>query len=200
LIKTELGRSQPPRAHSRSVPTWSLALPVLVVIVAVAAASTVVLLNSGTKTAAVDPGVAQVGKRAPGFASWDLSGKRVTLAQFEGRPVLLTFWATWCTACQDELPALQKISDQYRSSGFTLLAVDYRETDTARMSQFLAGLHVNMEAVIDPRGAIANAFNVDLGLPVNVWLDRNHVVTQVMVGAQPAATLAAAAAQLAGST
>jgi hypothetical protein len=91
---------------------------------------------------------------------------------------------------------LQKIGDRYGSSGLTILAVDYRETDAARMSQYLAGLHVSMEAVIDPQGAIANAFGVDLGLPVNVWLDRGHVVSRVMVGAQPSETLDSAAAQL----
>jgi cytochrome c biogenesis protein CcmG, thiol:disulfide interchange protein DsbE len=171
-----------------------------VVVAAVAVGSVVVLSNAGVKTASVDPGVAQVGKRAPGFTSWDLGGRRVSLDEFRGKPVLLTFWATWCTACQDELPALQKIGNQYRSSGLTILAVDYRETDTARMSQFLAGLHVNMEAVVDPQGSIAGAFGVDLGLPVNVWLDRSHVVSRIMVGAQPASSLDAAAAQLAGST
>lgn len=197
MIRTRLGRSGPARTQ---VPAWSLALPVLVVIVAVVAASVIVLSNSATKSATVDPGVAQVGKRAPGFSSWDLLGKRVSLDEFNGKPVLLTFWATWCTACQDELPALQKIGDQYRSSGLTILAVDYRETDTARMSRFLAGLRVNMEAVIDPQGAIAGAFGVDLGLPVNVWLDRGHLVSRVMIGAQPVSTLDAGAAQLAGST
>ena len=179
---------------------WSLALPILVVVVAVAVASVLVLSNSGTKTASVDPGVAQVGKKAPGFTSWDLGGRKVSLDEFKGKPVLLTFWATWCTACQEELPALQQIDERYRSSGLTVLAVDYRETDTARMSQFLAGLHVNMESVVDPQGAVAGAFGVDLGLPVNVWLDRSHVVSRVMVGAQPASTLDAAAAQLAAST
>ena len=185
--------------QSHPVPAWSLALPVVVVVVAVAAASIVVLSPSGTKTASVDPGLAQVGKKAPGFASWDLGGSKVSLDEFDGKPVLLTFWATWCTACQDELPMLQKIRDQYRSSGLTILAVDYRETDTARMSRFLAGLHVNLEAVIDPQGAIATAFGVDLGLPVNVWLDSHHVVSRVMLGAQPPATLAAAAQTVAST-
>ncbi|HUY73720.1 MAG TPA: redoxin domain-containing protein [Candidatus Dormibacteraeota bacterium] len=195
-----LGLSGPHRSRTHPVPMWSLALPILVVVAAVAVASFLVLSNSGTKTASVDPGLAQVGKKAPGFTSWDLGGRKVSLDEFKGKPVLLTFWATWCTACQEELPALQQIGEQYRSSGLTVLAVDYRETDTARMSQFLTGLHVNMEAVVDPQGAIAGAFGVDLGLPVNVWLDRSHVVARVMVGAQPASTLDDAAAQLAAST
>lgn len=200
MIRSDLGLSEARRARPHPVPAWSLALPVLVVVVAVAVASVLVLSNSGTKTASVDPGVAQVGKRAPGFISWDLAGKKVSLDEFKGKPVLLTFWATWCTACQEELPALQQIDQRYGSSGLTVLAIDYRETDSARMSRFLAGLHVNMESVVDPQGAIAGAFGVDLGLPVNVWLDRSHVVSRIMVGAQPVTTLDAAAAQIVAST
>lgn len=191
---------QAPPNVSRSVPRWSLGLPLVVVIAAVAVASWLVLSDAGSRTPTVQPGVAEVGRKAPGFSSWDLGGRQVSLDGLQGRPVLLTFWATWCAACQDELPALQKIAGEHRASGLTVLAVNYRETDTSRMSRFLAGLHVDVRAVIDPHGAIANAYGVDVGLPVNVWLDRNHIVSRVMLGAQPVGALDEAAAQVSGST
>ena len=83
------------------VPLWALALPLLVVVAA--SATAVVMINAGktAKTASVTGGVARVGGPAPGFSSWDLSGNKVSLADFKGRPLLLTFWATWCTACQE---------------------------------------------------------------------------------------------------
>lgn len=200
MIKAGFNRFHAPPDHGRKVRAWSLALPVLVVIAAVAVASALVLSNADSRTPTVQPGVAKVGQKAPGFSSWDLGGSPVGLDQFKGRPVLLTFWATWCTACQDELPALQKIGDQYATGGLTVLAVDYRETDTAAMTRFMAGLHVSVRTAIDPHGAIANAYGVDVGLPVNVWLDSNHVVSRIMLGAQPAAALDEAAAQVSGST
>lgn len=178
---------------------WSLALPVVVVLVATAFAAGLIFLNSSPKTPWVGPGAATVGQKAPAFQSWDLSGNKVSLSDFKGHPVLLTFWATSCPACQDEFPVLQRIRDSYRTSGLTILAVDYRETNTSQMSQFLARLHVTFEAVIDPQATIAGAYGVDIGLPVNVWLDRNHVVSQVMVGEKPEAALVAAAAQVAGT-
>jgi cytochrome c biogenesis protein CcmG/thiol:disulfide interchange protein DsbE len=184
---------------ARSVPLWSLALPVLVVLIATATAVGIVALNSSPKNPSVGPGSARVGGKAPTFQSWDLNGNRVSLGDLKGRPVLLTFWATSCTACQDEFPVLQRIRDTYQSSGFTVLAVDYRETNTGQMRQFLARLHVNFQAVIDPQGTIAWAYGVDIGLPVNVWLDRSQIVSQIMIGEKPEAALAAAAAQVAGS-
>lgn len=186
-------------ATSRSVPAWSLALPVAVVLLATTAAVGFVILNGGSRTPTVAKGFAAVGARAPDFSSWDLNGHRVSLADFRGKPVLLTFWATWCTACQDELPALQRIDDTYRTNGLTVLAVDYRESDTSRMTQFLAGLRVHLEGVIDPHGSIASAYGVDIGLPVNVWLDRNLVVSQIITGAVPETTLQGAATRLVGA-
>jgi peroxiredoxin len=139
-----------------------------------------------------------VGETAPAFTSWDLSGKKVSLAEFKGRPVLITFWATWCTACQQELPTVQRIRDQYQSTGFSVLALDYRETNTARMSQFLAGLHVNLEAVIDPDGTIASAYGVDIGLPISVLLDRKGTVVQIWIGAVTSAELETAVGEVVG--
>jgi cytochrome c biogenesis protein CcmG/thiol:disulfide interchange protein DsbE len=196
VIEPGQGRvAQPPL---RSVPGWSLALPVLVVLVATALGVGVVWLNSSPKSVTVEGGTAAVGAEAPAFSSWNLEGKQVALREFKGHPVLLSFWATWCTACQDELPALQQARDRYRSAGLVVLAVDYRETDASRMSRYLAGLHVNLESVIDPQGAIAGAYGVDVGLPVNVWLDRDLVVSRITTGAMTPATLDSAAAQLAG--
>jgi peroxiredoxin len=177
---------------------WSLALPVLVVLIATATAIGIVLSNQSPRTPMVGPGKARVGEKAPSFQSWDLSGNKMSLGDFQGRPLLLTFWATSCTACREEFPALQRIRDTYQSTGFSILAVDYRETNTGQMRQYLAQLHVNFEGVIDPQGTIAWAYGVDIGLPVNVWLDRNQIVSQVMIGERPEAVLADAAAQVAG--
>jgi peroxiredoxin len=140
-----------------------------------------------------------VGGTAPAFGSWDLSGKKVSLSDFKGHPVLITFWATWCTACQAELPALQVIRDRYQSSDLSVLAVNYRETNTSRMSAYLAGLHVNLEALIDPDGTIASAYGVDIGLPITVLLDRNGTVRQIIIGATTSSALDAAVSQVVGS-
>lgn len=139
-----------------------------------------------------------MGETAPAFTSWDLSGKKVSLADFKGHPVLITFWATWCTACQEELPAVQRIRDRYQSTGLKVLAVNYRQTNNGLMSQYLAGLHVNLETVMDPEGTIASAYGVDIGLPISVVLDRKATVLQIIVGLVPSAVLETAVGQVAG--
>lgn len=181
----------------RSVPMWALALPVLVVVVAAATGVALITVGRSSRTPSVSPGLARVGGTAPAFTSWDLRGNKVNLADFKSHPVLITFWATWCTACQEELPTVQRIRDQYQSTGFSVLAVNYRETNNSRMSQYLAGLHVNLEAVIDPEGTIASAYGVDIGLPISVLLDGTGTVVQIWVGAVTSAALETAVGKVA---
>jgi peroxiredoxin len=196
----ESGGAHEPSPPKRPVPKWALALPLLVVVATTATAVAMITLGRPAKTASVSGGNARVGATAPAFTSWDLSGNKVSLSDFKGRPVLLTFWATWCTACQEELPALQRIRDRYQPAGFTVLAINYKETSGARMSQYLAGLHVDLEAVIDPEGTIASAYGVDIGLPISVVLDRKGKVTQIIVGLVPSAVLETAVSRVAGPT
>jgi peroxiredoxin len=176
---------------------WQVALPVVIVLIAAASGVGIVILDQSPKKPWVASGTATIGNTAPDFSSWDLDGSTVRLSEFKGRPVLLSFWATSCTACRDEFPTLQRIQNDYRSTEFTVIAVDFRETNTGQMRQFLARLNVNFRAVLDPQGSIAWAYGVEIGLPVNVWLDRNQTVAQIMLGEKPAADLTAAAAKIA---
>jgi thiol-disulfide isomerase/thioredoxin len=173
----------------RPVPVWALALPVLVVLIAVSAGVALVVADRPSSGVSVASGHAIVGGTSPTFTTHDLSGKKVSLSDFAGRPVLLSFWATWCTVCRDELPALQRLQGQYQSAGVAVLLVNYRETSNDLMRQYLSGLQVNLESVIDPDGAIAAAYGVDIGLPVNVLSDRSGKVARIMIGEVPIASI-----------
>jgi thiol-disulfide isomerase/thioredoxin len=148
-----------------------------------------VIADRSSSTVGVAAGHARVGGEAPNFTSHDLQGNRVSLSDFRSRPVLLTFWATWCTACREELPALQRLEQRYSSVGLKVLAVNYRETSNERMRQYLAGDGVTLQSVIDPRAAIATAYGVDVGLPVNIVVDRAGRVARLILGEVPVATI-----------
>jgi len=179
----------------RTVPVWALALPVLVVLLAVSAGVALVVASRPSSSVWVASGHAIVGGTSPNFTTQDLGGRKVSLSDFGGRPVLLSFWATWCTVCHDELPALQRLQNRYQSLGFAVLLVNYRETSSDRMRQYLSGLQVNLESVVDPDGTIARAYGVDVGLPVNVLSDRSGKVARILVGEVPIATIESAIQQ-----
>jgi cytochrome c biogenesis protein CcmG/thiol:disulfide interchange protein DsbE len=130
----------------------------------------------------VSGGPATVGSPAPDFSTQTLAGATVRLSQLHGKPVLLNFWATWCTACEVEMPEFQRASERYGSQGMTVVAVNYHETNTAEMRIFLKRLGARFPAVYDPDGRIATAYGVAIGLPVSVFIDRSGKVAFIQVG------------------
>ena len=64
-----------------------------------------------------------IGDAAPAFVASTLDGKKFDLSTLKGKVVLITFWATWCTACQYELPSLEAVWRKYRAQGLEVLAI-----------------------------------------------------------------------------
>src|ERR1700744_3368492 len=73
---------------------------------------------------AADEGLPNLrGKRAPEFSLRSVEGKKVSLADYKGKAVLVNFWATWCAPCKIETPWLVDLRNQYASQGFEILGV-----------------------------------------------------------------------------
>lgn len=70
-----------------------------------------------------------VGKQAENFTLTDLSGKKVSLADYKGKAVQLNFWATWCAPCKIETPWLVDLEKQYKPQGFEILGVSFDDLD-----------------------------------------------------------------------
>ncbi len=95
------------------------------------------------------------GKPAPAFVLEDLSGKKVSLANYKGKAVLINFWATWCGPCEVETPWLVELSDQYAAQGFEILGVDTEADDLPKDDK--AGWAKNKVAVQKFVSAAAHA-------------------------------------------
>jgi len=57
----------------------------------------------------------------------NLAGETVSLSDFQGRPTLLVFWATWCPYCKKLLPGIEALNQKYENQGLKILAVNIRE-------------------------------------------------------------------------
>ena len=105
-----------------------------------------------------------------GFASE--SGAPMDLTAFRGRVTLLNFWATWCTPCRAEMPALDALQRDLGGPDFHVapLSVDRGGAEKSRAFYEEIGLK-DLPLYLDPRSTLAKEFAV-LALPVTVLLDR----------------------------
>lgn len=61
---------------------------------------------------------------APSFSLDDRDGRRVSLADFRGRPLLLDFWATWCGPCRETMPFLEQVHRKHGARGLQVVAIN----------------------------------------------------------------------------
>lgn len=120
------------------------------------------------------PAAAQeVGSKAPNFSLRTLQGKRIQLSDYEGKVVLLSFWATWCAPCKQELPILQRLLDRYGKDGLEVLAINIDDPKTvAEVRRFVADRRLKMPIPLDGDSKVLGRFNPRHSLPFLQAIDR----------------------------
>ena len=102
----------------------------------------------------------------------DPAGKEFTLADWEGKVVLVNFWATWCAPCRKEMPALNALQTDFGGDDFEVVTIATGRNDLTGIKKFFEETGVDaLPILLDPRSQLSRDMAV-LGLPVTVILDR----------------------------
>lgn len=136
---------------------------------------------SGDAAASVT-GEPRVGSPAPDFTLQDLNGKKVSLKDFEGRPVMVNFWASWCGPCKVEMPHMQAAERELReSTGFVILAINLGE-DKKTAEGFLTKNNFDFIALLDGDRSVAQSKYKLIGLPTSFFIDKQGVIKEIQTG------------------
>ncbi|MFB3819718.1 MAG: TlpA disulfide reductase family protein [Candidatus Methylomirabilales bacterium] len=109
-----------------------------------------------------------------------LDGKTIGLSDFHGRVVFLNFWATWCVPCRVEMPAMERLYQEFKGQGFVILAVNVQEGEAA-VRAFVEELKLTFAIVLDPEGRAARAYQVR-GLPATYLIGRKQTIAGRAMG------------------
>jgi len=106
----------------------------------------------------------------PDFTLPDPEGKKISLKDFKGKLVFLNFWASWCVPCREEMPAMERLYQQYKTKGFVILAVNVKDSRKDALA-FIKELKLTYPIVLDPDGDVGLLYGA-FGLPTTYLIDR----------------------------
>lgn len=121
----------------------------------------------------------KVGARPFAFSAKDLGGATVSPAKYQGRVVLLDFWATWCPPCVEEMPTVKAVYDKYHAQGFDIVGISL-DRDRAALDNFLQTQNVRWPQVLNGQNGhdIAKQYGVT-GIPFALLIGRDGKIVAV---------------------
>jgi peroxiredoxin len=99
----------------------------------------------------------------PDFSLTNPEGKKVSLKDFRGKIVFLNFWATWCEPCREEMPAMEKLYQDYKNKNFVVLAINVKDRKQEALA-FVKELKLTYPVAFDPNAEVASLYGA-WGLP-----------------------------------
>lgn len=124
----------------------------------------------------------EVGARAPEFTLQTVDGQSLNLAALIGHPVVISYWATWCKPCQQELPVLQGLHQEYAGQGLVVLTVNAIEQDSLDSVQaMLAEKGMTLPVLLDEGGRFADSYRASF-FPTTFYIDPAGVIRFIKLG------------------
>lgn len=123
---------------------------------------------------------ALVGQKAPDFSVETTDGKKLTLADFSGTPLVINFWATWCGPCFYEQSVLKSARATYEPKGVKFLGIVYQDSKE-NVVPFLKELGEPFIVLFDPQSKMAIDYGV-AGVPETFFISADGIIRKKFAG------------------
>ena len=125
-------------------------------------------------------------QEAPGFTLTDTKGKKISLAEYKGKIVIIDFWATWCPPCRRGIPDLIKIQKEYKNK-VTVIGISL-DTDTKKdVVPFMKNMGINYTVVYANAQVVQDYGNVE-AIPTSFIIDKEGKIIDQHIGLTPEET------------
>lgn len=124
---------------------------------------------------------AKIGQPVPTITGTALDGSTFDLAAYRGKPLIVNFWASWCTPCRNEFPLFkEQLAALGPTDGLRMVGVLYK--DQPELAQaFLDDLGATWPSLPDPDGATAAAYRV-VAPPQTYFIDKDGILRGIQIG------------------
>jgi len=117
---------------------------------------------------------------APDFTLKNAGGGTVTLRDLKGKVVFLNFWATWCPSCNLEMPAMERLHNDFGDRGFVVLAVNFQE-EPGDVEAYLKRHELTFTILLDPNSEVFQIYRA-WSLPTTFVIDKNGEMIGRIIG------------------
>ncbi|MGJ3195651.1 redoxin domain-containing protein [Peribacillus frigoritolerans] len=124
----------------------------------------------------------KIGAKAPNFSLKTLDGKQVELLDYEGKKVMLNFWATWCPPCKKEMPDMEKYTQQ-AGDDVVVLAVNIDPENDVQA--FVEDNGITFTIPLDSRSAknpVNERYKI-LSIPTTYFIDKKGIIRNKVISA-----------------
>lgn len=123
------------------------------------------------------------GKPAPDFALTNLAGETAKLSDYNGKKVILNFWATWCPPCKAEMPHMQNFYENNKENGIEVVTVNLTNMEKSRsdIEKFVKDYSLSFEVLLDEEGTIGMQYQA-FTIPTSYIIDSNGIISKKIVG------------------
>jgi len=119
-------------------------------------------------------------QRAPDFTLTDMEGKKLTMSDFEGKIIILDFWATWCGPCKMEIPSFIKLQEDYKDD-VVVLGVSLDQGGPRAVVPFAKQMKINYPVVYGD-GNVIQAYGGIRSIPTTFIIDKDFNIQRKYVG------------------
>jgi peroxiredoxin len=183
------------RLHLRALGDERLRTLTIVFVIGVAIAGATILLDrvgapsvtTITLTGDASGSRPRVGGAPPDFTATTVTGEAFRLTDLRGRPIWLTFGASWCADCRAEAPDLQATHERYASVGLALVSI-WIDEDAEDVRDYAERAALGFTMIADPTTALASRYRT-YGLPTHVFIGPDGTIRAIRLGGLPPAEM-----------
>lgn len=134
-------------------------------------------------TGSTEEAAPRIGYRPPNFTLQDLRGRRIELGSFRGKVIFINFWATWCVPCRAEMPAMERLYQDFKDKDFVMLAISEDLEGRSIVETFVEEFKFTFPILLDSDLIINDRYGVR-GIPTTFLIDKTGTITHKMLGAR----------------